>query len=166
MPQRIPGVLAVSSERWRRSQRRGRHTAGGYHSVFGGAGFIGTHLREGVCSNGTSLPLATLRVTKSLHRIEESALRREVEAAGFKLVAEGDFLAPPRGCARLLDSTAEWQGGRRVRAQISEADVSSRRRVQRLSSLAPKNPRKAVAVDEHTRVQSEAPQAARLLLAF
>jgi predicted methyltransferase len=63
--------------------------------VFGGAGFIGTHLREGVCSNGTSLPLATLRVTKSLHRIEESALRREVEAAGFKLVAEGDFWRHP-----------------------------------------------------------------------
>ena len=30
-------------------------------------------------------------VGKSLHRIEESALRREVEAAGFKLVAAGDF---------------------------------------------------------------------------
>ena len=30
-------------------------------------------------------------VGKTLHRIEESALRREVEAAGFKLVSEGDF---------------------------------------------------------------------------
>src|SRR5262249_2185796 len=30
-------------------------------------------------------------VGKSLHRIEEAALRREVEAAGFKLVGEGDF---------------------------------------------------------------------------
>jgi predicted methyltransferase len=30
-----------------------------------------------------------------LHRIEESALRREVEAAGFKLVAEGDFWRHP-----------------------------------------------------------------------
>ncbi len=36
-----------------------------------------------------------LNVTKSLHRIEESALRQEVEAAGFKLVAEGDFLRNP-----------------------------------------------------------------------
>ena len=62
--------------------------------------------------------------------------------------------------------TPSGQGGRRVRAQISEADVSGSGRVQRLSSLAPKNPRKAVAVDEHTRVQSEAPQTARLLLAF
>jgi predicted methyltransferase len=34
-------------------------------------------------------------VGKSLHRIEEAALRREVEAAGFKLVATGDFLRQP-----------------------------------------------------------------------
>jgi predicted methyltransferase len=34
-------------------------------------------------------------VGKTLHRIEESALRQEVEAAGFKLVAEGDFLRNP-----------------------------------------------------------------------
>jgi predicted methyltransferase len=34
-------------------------------------------------------------VGKTLHRIEESVLRREVEAAGFKLVAEGDFLRRP-----------------------------------------------------------------------
>jgi predicted methyltransferase len=30
-------------------------------------------------------------VGKTLHRIEESALRSEVEAAGFRLVEEGDF---------------------------------------------------------------------------
>jgi predicted methyltransferase len=34
-------------------------------------------------------------VGKTLHRIEESALRREVEAAGFKLVAESNFLRHP-----------------------------------------------------------------------
>jgi predicted methyltransferase len=34
-------------------------------------------------------------VTKSLHRIEESSLTREIEAAGFKLVATGDFLRHP-----------------------------------------------------------------------
>jgi predicted methyltransferase len=34
-------------------------------------------------------------VGKSLHRIEEVALRREVEAAGFKLVGEADFLRRP-----------------------------------------------------------------------
>lgn len=34
-------------------------------------------------------------VTKSLHRIEESVVRRELEAAGFQLVAEGTFLRNP-----------------------------------------------------------------------
>jgi len=32
---------------------------------------------------------------KSLHRIEESVLRREIEAAGFRLEAEADFLRHP-----------------------------------------------------------------------
>ncbi|HET7681867.1 MAG TPA: fibrillarin-like rRNA/tRNA 2'-O-methyltransferase [Xanthobacteraceae bacterium] len=36
-----------------------------------------------------------IAVTKTLHRIEESALRKEIEAAGFKLVAEGSFLRNP-----------------------------------------------------------------------
>jgi predicted methyltransferase len=34
-------------------------------------------------------------VGKTLHRIEESSLRQEIEAAGFKLVAEADFLRHP-----------------------------------------------------------------------
>ena len=34
-------------------------------------------------------------VTKSLHRIEESSVVREIEAAGFQLVATGDFLRHP-----------------------------------------------------------------------
>jgi predicted methyltransferase len=34
-------------------------------------------------------------VGRSLHRIEESTVRSEVEAAGFKLVAEGDFFRHP-----------------------------------------------------------------------
>ena len=34
-------------------------------------------------------------VAKTLHRIEEITLRQEIEAAGFKLVAEGDFLRHP-----------------------------------------------------------------------
>jgi len=34
-------------------------------------------------------------VGKTLHRIEESTLRHEVEAAGFKFVAEADFLRNP-----------------------------------------------------------------------
>ena len=43
-------------------------------------------------------------VGKSLHRIEEVALRREVEAAGFKLVGEADFLRRP-GDTRDFPST-------------------------------------------------------------
>ncbi len=34
-------------------------------------------------------------VGKTFHRIEEAVLRKEVEAAGFKLVAKGDFLRHP-----------------------------------------------------------------------
>ena len=34
-------------------------------------------------------------VAKTLHRIEETALRKEIEAAGFKLVGEADFLHHP-----------------------------------------------------------------------
>jgi predicted methyltransferase len=34
-------------------------------------------------------------VAHTLHRIEQATLRQEIEAAGFKLVAEGDFLHHP-----------------------------------------------------------------------
>jgi predicted methyltransferase len=34
-------------------------------------------------------------VGKTLHRIEEEALRREIESAGFKLVSQGDFWRHP-----------------------------------------------------------------------
>jgi predicted methyltransferase len=36
-----------------------------------------------------------ISVGKTLHRIDESLLRREVEAAGFKLIAEGNFWRNP-----------------------------------------------------------------------
>ena len=36
-----------------------------------------------------------ISVTKTLHRIEESVVRRELEAAGFRLVAEAGFLRNP-----------------------------------------------------------------------
>lgn len=36
-----------------------------------------------------------IAVTKTLHRIEESAVRRELESAGFQLVAEAGFLRNP-----------------------------------------------------------------------
>ena len=37
-----------------------------------------------------------ITVTRTLHRIEEKSLREEVEAAGFKLVEEGQFLRNPQ----------------------------------------------------------------------
>ena len=36
-----------------------------------------------------------ITVANTLHRIEEATLRQEIEAAGFKLVSEGDFLRHP-----------------------------------------------------------------------
>ncbi len=38
---------------------------------------------------------AGVSVAKSLHRIEETTSRREIEAAGFRLVAEAEFLRHP-----------------------------------------------------------------------
>jgi predicted methyltransferase len=43
----------------------------------------------------SALPGQGLTVVKTLHRIEEATLRQEIEAAGFKFVAEGDFWRSP-----------------------------------------------------------------------
>jgi predicted methyltransferase len=48
-----------------------------------------------VIADHSAKPGAGTTVGKTLHRIEEATLRTEVEAAGFKLVAEGDFLHHP-----------------------------------------------------------------------
>jgi predicted methyltransferase len=48
-----------------------------------------------VIADHAAAPGAGATVGRSLHRIEESLLRREVEAAGFKLVGEGDFWRHP-----------------------------------------------------------------------
>jgi len=48
-----------------------------------------------VIADHSARPGGGTSVGKTFHRIEESVLRREVEAAGFKLVAEGDFLRHP-----------------------------------------------------------------------
>ena len=48
-----------------------------------------------VIADHSALPEDGVNVSKTLHRIGESALRGEVEAAGFKLVATGDFLRHP-----------------------------------------------------------------------
>ena len=48
-----------------------------------------------VIADHSALPEDGVNVSKTYHRIGESALRAEVEAAGFKLVATGDFLRHP-----------------------------------------------------------------------
>ena len=48
-----------------------------------------------IVADHSAAPGAGVSVAKSLHRIEESVVRREVEAAGFRLVAAGDFLRNP-----------------------------------------------------------------------
>ena len=53
--------------------------SGGFYLIADHSGRLGT----GISESGT------------LHRVEEAFLRKEVEAAGFKLVDEGDFLRNP-----------------------------------------------------------------------
>ena len=48
-----------------------------------------------VIADHSAQPGEGTSVAKTIHRIEESVLRREVEAAGFKLIGEGDFLRHP-----------------------------------------------------------------------
>ena len=48
-----------------------------------------------VIADHSARPGDGVSVGKTLHRIEESVLRREVEFAGFKLVAQGSFLKHP-----------------------------------------------------------------------
>jgi predicted methyltransferase len=48
-----------------------------------------------VIADHAALPGQGTSVGKTLHRIEESTLRQEVEAAGFRVVAEGDFWRHP-----------------------------------------------------------------------
>jgi predicted methyltransferase len=48
-----------------------------------------------VIADHSARPGAGTTVAKTLHRIEESTLRQEIEAAGFKLAGEADFLRNP-----------------------------------------------------------------------
>jgi predicted methyltransferase len=48
-----------------------------------------------IIADHAAKPGEGVSVAKTNHRIEESTLRGEVEAAGFKLVAEGNFLRNP-----------------------------------------------------------------------
>src|SRR5271169_3320379 len=49
-----------------------------------------------IVADHSALPGQGISVGKTLHRIEESILRQEVEAAGFRLVAEGNFWRSPQ----------------------------------------------------------------------
>jgi predicted methyltransferase len=49
-----------------------------------------------VIADYAALPGTGISVAKTLHRIDEAFLKSEVEAAGFKLVDEGDFLRNPK----------------------------------------------------------------------
>ena len=49
-----------------------------------------------VIADHSAKPGDGINVAKTLHRIEEKVLREEIEAAGFKLVAEADFLRNPQ----------------------------------------------------------------------
>lgn len=55
-------------------------------------------------------PGSGTRVTESLHRIEESVLRQEVEAAGFVLEASADFLRNPK-------DARDWSASPRTAAE-------------------------------------------------
>jgi predicted methyltransferase len=48
-----------------------------------------------VIADHAALPGQGISVSKTLHRIEESTLRQEIEAAGFRLIAEGNFWRNP-----------------------------------------------------------------------
>ena len=48
-----------------------------------------------IISDHSAKPGDGTNVSKTLHRIEESTLRQEIEAAGFKLAGEADFLRHP-----------------------------------------------------------------------
>ena len=48
-----------------------------------------------VVADHSAQPGAGISVVKTLHRIEESTLRSEIEAAGFKLIVEASFLRNP-----------------------------------------------------------------------
>jgi predicted methyltransferase len=48
-----------------------------------------------IVADHSAQPGAGARVVKTLHRIDESVVLREVQAAGFKLVAEAGFLRNP-----------------------------------------------------------------------
>jgi hypothetical protein len=77
---------------------------------------------------GRFIPQSVLRAMRRRAKQDPNAPIRRLLGGWRDLVVRRRFLAPPRGCARLFDPAAERQSGRRVRAQVSEANVSGRQR--------------------------------------
>ncbi|MGZ3453818.1 MAG: class I SAM-dependent methyltransferase [Polyangiales bacterium] len=80
-------ILAYHDTVWQGTDRAKMNTAvfnalkkGGVYGIVDHSGRVGTAATE----------------TQTLHRIEETVVRKEVEAAGFKLAAEADFLRNPQ----------------------------------------------------------------------
>jgi predicted methyltransferase len=48
-----------------------------------------------ILADHSAKPGADIVVGKTLHCIDEAVVRRELEAAGFKVIAEGDFWHHP-----------------------------------------------------------------------
>jgi predicted methyltransferase len=48
-----------------------------------------------VIADHSAKPGSDITVGKALHRMDEATLRKELEAVGFKVVAEGDFWRAP-----------------------------------------------------------------------
>jgi predicted methyltransferase len=59
-----------------------------------------------VIADHSAKPGSDASVGKSIHRIDKALLRREVEAAGFKLVAEGNFWRDPADTFELTTQPA------------------------------------------------------------
>ena len=73
-----------------------------------------------VIADHSGRPGTGISESGTLHRVEEAFLRKEVEAAGFKLVAEGNFLRNPIGPARQEHARSAAAQGR-VRAEVRQA---------------------------------------------
>ena len=73
-----------------------------------------------VIADHSGRPGTGISESGTLHRVEEAFLRKEVEAAGFKLVAEGNFMRNPNGSARQEHAgSAAAQG--RIRLEVRQA---------------------------------------------
>jgi predicted methyltransferase len=61
-----------------------------------------------VIADHSAKPGSDIAVGKTLHRIDEGVLRREVDSAGFKLIAEGTFWRHPED---VRDSSTQRPAG-------------------------------------------------------